>query len=423
MLPYSIEKEVTFEDLLRFSIPFDLFRFSFGKHLIKAEDLIILANKLANKEGLYFGEHYMHEQLCISRIFMNAENIRNLCSQEYSLKSIQIIDNSELINNDIKASSLLDQIVLNNISLNYDDENSLLRLFISNNGEDKDTDPIFNTFKRIEQIVLFKETARQLLKMIQKSNILNVESLNFENLTLDDFHEVINSSNFNYKIKRLYYNSKDYSLINDTTLENIAKFNLSELILSRFSSVSNAIRVLSILPEKTNVSFGLEQTSLYSLKFLNTKVYLKDKDNALTVNCKEMLFGILNGFKANDIFLNQSKYVLVKNFDWFKRCTFIKEKDSTDTKFESSPSIETKFESYIIVPTNSLQEVRLSNNQLQVLLSNKSNQKNFNILSQVPKFRVSLSSMEDFVEFEESSEYVSSHWELEYTGWFYMYVP
>ena len=76
--------------------------------------------------------------------------------------------------------------------------------------------------------------------------ILNVESLNFENLTLDDFHEAINSDNFNYKIKRLYYNKKDYNLISN--LENIAKISLCELILSRFSLVSNAIRILSILP-------------------------------------------------------------------------------------------------------------------------------------------------------------------------------
>ena len=73
-----------------------LFRFSSGKHLINAENLIILTNKLTIKEGMYFWEHYMHEQLCISRIFMNAENIRDICSQEYLLKSIQIKNNSEL---------------------------------------------------------------------------------------------------------------------------------------------------------------------------------------------------------------------------------------------------------------------------------------------------------------------------------------
>ena len=37
-------------------------------------------------------------------------------------------------------------------------------------------------------------------------------------------------------------------------------------------------------------------------------------------------------------------------------------KNSTNTKFEDFPSIESKFDSYIIVPTNNLQEVRLSNN-------------------------------------------------------------
>ena len=69
MLQYSKERKIEDNGMrsLLILLPADLFRFNLR---ISAKKLIKLARKLANKEGWYFGENYMNNQICISKIYV-----------------------------------------------------------------------------------------------------------------------------------------------------------------------------------------------------------------------------------------------------------------------------------------------------------------------------------------------------------------
>ena len=95
MLKYAKMKDYTIYELWKMKLPLDLFKFSafyvwteedtkllvglictlFNLNYLADRALLILYCKLTDKEGLYFGEHYMSDQIRFEKIYVEPEYI------------------------------------------------------------------------------------------------------------------------------------------------------------------------------------------------------------------------------------------------------------------------------------------------------------------------------------------------------------
>ena len=144
------------------------------------------------------------------------------------LESIKVIDDKGY---DFKqsTSTLLDKIYLD-ICIYYEGAISGLKICYFNDTEWTIIDPIFQSFKRITPYhFTYKEDTLAKLNMIKKANIIEAEQISFSSISLDNFVEVIDSSNFNYKIQMLRYWDKNWNLFNDWVLNNISLINPTSL--------------------------------------------------------------------------------------------------------------------------------------------------------------------------------------------------
>ena len=64
--------------------------------------------------------------------------------------------------------------------------------------------------------------------MLKKTSIQEIEELVFESLNSEEFEEITNSQNYNFKIQKLIYR-ESWESISDLALENISKINPQKL--------------------------------------------------------------------------------------------------------------------------------------------------------------------------------------------------
>ena len=64
--------------------------------------------------------------------------------------------------------------------------------------------------------------------MLKRAPIQEIEELEFESFNSEEFEEITNSQNYNFKIQKLIYR-QSWDSISDSALENISKINPQKL--------------------------------------------------------------------------------------------------------------------------------------------------------------------------------------------------
>ena len=108
------------------------------------------------------------------------------------LDSIKVINIVKL--NIYESVLLLDQIILSNVWFDYLSESSNFKFYYFDDEEWEEINPIFLPFKRVDLLQFENsEHARKQLKIIKKANLLEVEILNFNCLSPNEFDEILKS--------------------------------------------------------------------------------------------------------------------------------------------------------------------------------------------------------------------------------------
>ena len=127
----------------------------------------------------------------------------------------------------------MDLIYIKNSS--YEADDGQLRLCYFQDSECKKANPIFQSFKRMEEIVLYNDADEYLLNELKLLKKAKIDQLNLLWIFISytkTLEKITNPENYNYQIKLLECNDQDVTL-NDKILENISLINpkyLNQLI-------------------------------------------------------------------------------------------------------------------------------------------------------------------------------------------------
>ena len=200
------------------------------------------------------------------------------------------------------------------------------KFVIFKDKEFKVIDPIFQPFKRITSFHFhYKEYTLQLLNILKQANIVEVEQMYFSSITQNEFEEIIDPNNFNYKIQKLWYWINDLSLFNGFILNSLSIINPADLILRGLDFIKDEIKILSQLPEINTVYFNWDSSSYFSMKFLNTPIIFKDKNEPVKFNWRDVEILCNDKIKIDDIlFLGRNK-ICIRNIRGMKFSQYKKE--------------------------------------------------------------------------------------------------
>ena len=132
-------------------LPSDLFKFSISLKWEKTTLAFLqLISNIKEKNGYYFNKIFMHEKIWILSVYANIDQLDIIYPYLEDLKSINLANDRNFSNQEFKDdnSTLIDKFALtdkNNFKLNY---NEIIFPYYSNR-ENKEINPIFNSFKRI----------------------------------------------------------------------------------------------------------------------------------------------------------------------------------------------------------------------------------------------------------------------------------
>ena len=160
------------------------------------------------------------------------------------------------------------------------------------------------------------------------------------------------------------------------------------------------------------VWFGWDSADEFTLKFSNSVIYLKDRDESLELYWKQLFFKYNYILNQDDILLLDKNNIRISNCIRMKISHFTKEIEDTTLKLNTLSLIDSKYDNFCIASIDHLKEIRINLNNLLILLENINNKKYFPTLSFSTKFVVSLDSMYEFLKFEEVNQFVPQHWEL-----------
>ena len=334
------------------------------------------------------------------------------------LSPIQVIGYSKWMNYEYQTTSLLDQIVLENLTSFEELISERNRTTISRHAL-RELDLGLNSFKKIRSLRFRENNDKYQLSQIKNAHITDVEILDFDQLDINWLENILNSAVFNFKVKSISYKKNSLRSLNDAILENILKINPQELYLSCFISLSVGIRVLSRYQKNMTLFFGWNPSSEYTLKFSNTFVHFKDENTSLKLYWKEIWFKFEDMEKDDIIFLDNN-HICISSFEFMKIAYFeIIETNETDS--ESIISENSDIDSYWTIPLSALSEITLNINELLELLENSKNKKAVSTLSSFIKFTTKLQSKSESFMFDNVCKFVPIHWELELNWGIYSY--
>ena len=248
--------------------------------------------------------------------------------------------------------------------------------------------------------------------MLKRAPIQEIEELVFISLNSEEFEEITNSQNYNFKIQNLIYR-ESWESISDLSLANISKINPQKLYLADLNSISVAMNIFLGLSSKININFG--HISKYGYEFItfrDTSILIKYKDNSVRVHW-EKIFIEFNEDKGNEDFIILEDYICIAKLDSFN-CKNLR-KDNLTTKFTQDvlSFMDIKHESYILTPINSLSHLRLKWSKFTNLFEKESNKLNFKKLYLNANVIIELNSINDLEFVYQFSEWILEHWNFE----------
>ena len=136
--------------------------------------------------------------------------------------------------------------------------------------------------------------AKNILNIIKLSKIAEIEMINCSNLKTNYIEEDLNPDNISFKIHKITYKNIDFCQLSDLAFQNISKINPRELHLPSIDSISDIIRILKNFTDNMTVKFDWGDFDTFPLRFSNTEVTIKDKDNLFSLYWKEIWFSFLD---------------------------------------------------------------------------------------------------------------------------------
>ena len=228
------------------------------------------------------------------------------------LESIEVVDIEKCSYHEDTKLTLLDQIVLKGPITNY--AGSEFTLFYFKDSKWDEIDQIYRPFKKPSWVHIDPEDAWALIEMIKKADISEVENLYLSQLEPKDLEDLLNPSYFSFKIQNIYYDEKDWELLNELALNSIGSIKPRALYLSKLNSISTAISILSNLPENVTLNFQWSTSYEFPLKFFDTIAYFKDKKEIIKIHWNCIWFQ-LNDWNKWEIMFHDKENIRV-SFLW-----------------------------------------------------------------------------------------------------------
>ena len=333
-----------------------------------------------------------------------------------ALESIKVAVNEQYYL--CESQSLSSLIFINADTLFTHDEDEL-KLCYFKDSEWKEADPIFQSFKRVGIMKLTKnEYTLRKLKMLKMAHIEEVEQLNLNDLNLKDMEKAINPETFNYPVHCITYSKRDWGLLSDLIFSNMFKVNPKELNLTRFTSISNAKRILSILPDNITINFNLIYQTGYFIKLNNLFIILENKGSLIKFYWDEVRF-TYDILQQNDVVFLDSGNIIISNFRDMGVYNLKKEIMENKETTNDLSFVPYEDEVGISILQNKLTEIKLDCSHLLNLLSNDRNKMNISQLRPESKISIELNSIDDVTCLNEVSIVLPKHLELGWDGNFY----
>ena len=161
----------------------------------------------------------------------------------------------------------------------------------------------------------------------------------------------------------------------------------------------------------------MESRFYNGLTIRNTKVIFKDNDDNIELFCEEIRFGFGNR-QNKDFIIFHKNNIIVTDFADIGGGNM--RRQITPTSVDNDISLdEINIESWVLIPKNSIDNLKLEWRHIFKLLENDINKRNFSNLSSNSNVSIRLNSINDVLAFYEACEFVPEHSKLELLGNFY----
>ena len=209
-------------------LPSSLFRFNINlKNDIATTEFINFLDNLQARKGYYFNKHFMHDQLCIWRIYVETNITQKLGPYVDIMKSFSITFDSYLkqFETDISSNTIFGRISLKDKNW-FRKNNSKIEFPYSEKEDEVDQSKlVFNHFKRIYFLYLMFETFDDSLWILNqiKTFGLFVDFIHLKGSSPEEWECLINPDYFNKGLNSLHYCFNEFHLLTEKTFKNIQK--------------------------------------------------------------------------------------------------------------------------------------------------------------------------------------------------------
>ena len=169
-------------------------------------------------------------------------SIKDLYPHADVLKSILIEESSRFWKNETIFCTLLDKIAIDFNPTYFYKIESFKKDYFSDN-KSFEINQIYKQFRKVKILFLNNKDTQRQLDIFKKTNIVEVEKLDWNKLNLSNFEEYVKNDYINFKVQRLWYFKIDCCLLSKLTLKNILEISPIELRISYLKFVSDSIKI------------------------------------------------------------------------------------------------------------------------------------------------------------------------------------
>ena len=144
--------------------------------------------------------------------------------------------------NDAILCSILDKITIDFNPIYLYKIESFKNDYFSDN-KSFEINQIYKQFRKVKILFLNNKDTQRQLDIFKKTNIIEVEKLDWNKLDPNNFEECVKNECINFKVQILWYFKIDCCLLSKLTLKNISEISPIELRISYLKFVSDSIKM------------------------------------------------------------------------------------------------------------------------------------------------------------------------------------
>ena len=407
--------DVTDNSIKTLFLPSDLFKFwiYLNDEEIMNKFIEFITMKHQHK-GYYFNQHYMHERLWISNLFIQPVLIQKLIPYFDVLKSIKVINDSDWTIADFgcNSCSIIDKFMIENCDdFIASKSHFLLPQYLIDASKFFESENSWRPFYKINFLSLTSKSYSKIKSILEDiGNIgIQINSFYFSVHSIEELDCLTKPKYFNKGLFGLKNCFKDTIPLSDTFFENINRIKFKEISIEFADEVNGSfdiIRIFKNAPQniEINLKYG-HITNNCSLSFKNVpiKIVQSNWEDPLFVECKDFTCYVKIDklfekfwFSSTDSETTQNScktFIHVKmpnkyKFNCYKMLNKSEVFKTYKTKF---PDHSPKSECELIIPMKYLYSADYSRDNIHSLISHKDRFEFMNEISKAQKISCSIS--------------------------------